>query len=75
MSVAPSFTDSELPEVAKTPPPVETYCNNRDRAYNAPVVAMPKGHVLIAGKGIQILTIQGGTVSAQTWETVAEYLA
>ena len=51
-----------------------TYCNNKERGYNAPVVRMNEDHVFMAGKGIQILTISNGTISAQTWETVAAYL-
>lgn len=54
---------------------VVTYCNNKERGYNAPVVAMSEDHVFMAGKGIQILTVTNGIVSAQTWNTVAEYTA
>ncbi len=52
-----------------------TYCNDKERGYNAPVVAMPEDHVFMAGKGIQILNVSEQTCSAQTWETVADYLA
>ena len=51
-----------------------TYCNNKERGYNAPVAAMPQDHVFVAGKGVQTLTVTNGTVSAQTWETVSDYL-
>ena len=50
------------------------YCNNDARKYNAAMVNMPEDHVLLAGSGVQILSISNGTVTAQTWDTVAGYL-
>ena len=52
------------------------YCNDKARSYNSGVVALENtGHAFLAGKGVQTLTVAtNGTITAQTWDTVSEYL-
>ena len=61
--------------VAVQQPTRVVYCNDKERKHNAYVAAMPEDRVFLAGKGITMLTISGGTVSqARYWATIPEYL-